>query len=38
VILHYRSYERLKTSFDLISHQLITASNEKQSLVLVNNR
>jgi hypothetical protein len=38
VILDHRSYERLKKSLDVISHQLFTPSNEKQPLVLVNNR
>jgi hypothetical protein len=36
VILDSRSYERLKKSFDLIPHQLITPSSEIQRLVLVN--
>ena len=36
VILDSRSYERLKKSFDLIPHQLITPSSEIQPLVLVN--
>jgi len=36
VILDFRSYERLKKSFDLIPHQLITPSSEIQRLVLVN--
>ena len=36
VILDARNYERLKKSFDLIPHQLITPSSEIQRLVLVN--
>ena len=36
VILDSRSYERLKKSFDLIPHQLITPSSGIQRLVLVN--
>jgi hypothetical protein len=32
VIPHHRTYERLKKSFDLIPHQLITPSSEKQPL------
>jgi hypothetical protein len=36
VILDARNYERLKKSFDLIPHQLITPSSEIQQLVLVN--
>jgi hypothetical protein len=32
VIPHHRTSERLKKSFDLIPHQLITPSSEKQPL------
>jgi len=37
VILHHKSYERLKKNFALIPHQVILA-NDKQPLVLVNNQ
>jgi 4-amino-4-deoxy-L-arabinose transferase-like glycosyltransferase len=36
VILESRSYQRLKKSFDLIPHQLITPPSDIQRLVLVN--